>query len=370
MNARKPARYRGVEPFRRLAMLVVFGCSACIDRSSPPEPAPTDPPVAQPPSTPNAEDEGTAASEAKPSTQPKLAGEPSSRPDEPIVARREGRTVITSSSVVEELVLIPDGVAFVQGSEIWALGQDDAAPRRLATAVDPHALTCDGTWLYWLGHERNGKLDLATRRIETLPSMGTPGQEEDLAAGDVLYGRSATSIWRFEGLGVTRIAFRIDEAWSPMAGLGAGTRIVILPIAERATKGAPSFFLLRLGLDGKMTRIPVDGIPRPLRWSVSRVGSVVMLGGGDEVLRQDAKASKARVLFEEPGVAAVCWCGDDVCTVDTDDDVLRRHRGGGAEAERVADGVGSIRHLACGADRIAWSTSEERGSEIHVVQAR
>lgn len=90
-------------------------------------------------------------------------------------------------------------------------------------------------------------------------------------------------------------------------------------------------------------------------------------------LRQDAKASKPRVLFEEPGVTGVCWCGDDVCTVDGDDDVLRRHRRGGAKAEIVAEGIGgSLRNLACGPDRIAWSTleGEDRASEIHVVQIR
>jgi hypothetical protein len=279
--------------------------------------------------------------------------------------------VITSPQAVEALVPIPHGIAFAQGGEIWGLAVDEGALRRLATAVDPHGLVTDGHWLYWLGHERNGKLELATGRTATLASLGARGEQEDLAVGDVLYGRSGTqAVWRFEGDGIRRIDVRPDRAWRALPGLGAGDRVVYLPTLDTATR-PPTPFILRFHVGGRSTRIPVEGIPQRLRWSVSRTGRLVFVGErGTAVMQQDAKAAAASKAFDAPGVVAVCWCGDDVCAVDGDDDVVRRHRRGSADVEVVVHDVGPVARLGCDRRRVAWSTPAdgEHAREIHVVE--
>jgi len=86
-------------------------------------------------------------------------------------------------------------------------------------------------------------------------------------------------------------------------------------------------------------------------------------------MRQPARTAKATTLTSEPGVAAVCWCGRDVCTFDEDDHALHRHRRSASRPEVLAEGVEALVHLACDAHRVAWTTPEgtEQPSELHVV---
>jgi hypothetical protein len=351
-----------------LGLATMLGVGACLERR-PSESAHTDPAPAEPAGS------GEAAParppEPAPPPPPDERASPPVEPEVPTVARAHDRTVIASPVAIEALVPIPDGIAFALGGEVWAYAADEGALRKLATTVDPHGLVTDGKWLYWLGHERNGKLELATGQTATLASLGAPGEQEDLAVGDVLYGRSgAKAVWRFEGNGVRRIDVRPDRTWRALPGLGAGERVVVLPMMDTATR-PPTSFILRLRVGGRSTKIAVEGIPQPLRWSVSRTGSLVFVAErGTAVMRQDATAAKARKAFDEPGVVAVCWCGDDVCTVDADDDVVRRHRRGSADAEIMARDVGSVGRLGCDERRVVWSTvgDGEHAPEIHVVE--
>lgn len=345
-------------------MLAVLLGWACTDGPTPPDPAPTAMPVvttpAPPPAAPVATDPSPPSSDDRGDESER---EPSSSPT---VTREDGRTVLSTSGNFEEVVLIPGGLAFNLNSEIWVLESDETTARSLTSTSDPHSLVSDGKWLYWLGYENNGKLELATGEVGWLPRMGRPEMQQHLAVGDVLYGRNEMSVWRYEGLHLRQITFRTDEAGMFRGEIRAGPRMVFLPTIDHVDGGRPQVFLLRLDVRGKMTKVPIEGTS-PLRWSVNRAGSVVFRGADDAVMQLDAKASKPRRLFDEPNLSAVCWCGRDVCTVV--DDVIRRHRRGRAEAEPVVEDVGSVDQLVCSADRIAWITthSEEHGNEIHVV---
>jgi hypothetical protein len=355
-----------------LGLTMVLGTGACLERRAA-EPTHTDPAHAElAPADPLRSREAAPAgsSEPAPDPPPGERASPLIEPELPTVARAHDRTVIASPITIEALVPIPEGIAFAQGGEIWALAADEGTLRKLATTVDPHGLVTDGRWLYWLGHERNGKLELATGQVEPLASFGAPGEQVDLAIGDVLYGRSGSNaVWRFEGNGIHRIDVRPDRTWRALPGLGAAERVVYLPMIDTAARPL-TFFILRLHVGGRSTRIPVEGAPQPLRWSVSRTGSLVLIGEqGTAVMRLDGKATKPRKAFDEPGVSAVCWCGDDVCTVDEDDGVVRRHRRGSADAEVLARDVGPVARLGCDERRVAWSTADdgEHAHEIHVV---
>lgn len=356
-----------------LGLALVLGAGACLERR-PAEATHTDPaPAGLAPADPALSGETAPAGSPEPAPEPspREHASPPIEPETPTVERAHERTVISSPLATEALVPIPEGIAFTQGGEIWTYTADGGTLRKLATAVDPHGFVTDGRWLYWLGHEGNGKLDLATGQVDTLASFGASGEQEDLAVGDVLYGRSgAKAVWRFEGHGVRRIDVRPDRTWRALPGLGAAERVVYLPMIDTAPR-PPTSFILRLHVGGRSTRIPAEGIPKPLRWSVSRTGSLVLIGErGTAVMRQDVEAATLRKAFDEPGVVAVCWCGDDVCTVDGDDDVVRRHRRGSADAEVLARDVGPVARLGCDERRVAWSppADGEHAREIHVVQ--
>ncbi|MEX1367493.1 MAG: hypothetical protein AB1Z98_30475 [Nannocystaceae bacterium] len=293
-------------------------------------------------------------------------------PDAPRVIPRDDRIVVSSPRLVEGLALLPDGIAFTAGSEIWTLAQDDLLLEQRAEVADPHGLVSDGTWLYWLGHEANGRMRLDSGAIESLPRIATYGQQDDLAVGDALYARDARGgVWRIEGSMVTAMALEIDPTWSPLPGLGAGKRIVYLPMMARS-HGPPSFFLARLPVGGKGSqKIELSGPPRPRNWAVDAGGTLVFLREGSKVMQQGPRAKSATVVFEQPGLVAVCWCGSAVCTFDEDDRVLRRIAKGSKTSEVVTSDIEMGVRVACDDRRVAWSTSEdEHPSEIHLVSLR
>ena len=334
-----------------------------------PESAPTEHATA-PTAAPAASAPAEPATPDSPEAETTIAEAPAApRPEAPSVVRRDERIVVTSPWLVEGLALIPDGLAFAQGGEIWTLQRADLSLKQRAKVTDPHGLVSDGTSLYWLGDADNGRMALATGKVEFLPPFGTRGQQDDLAVGDALYGRNARGhVMRLEGMHLARVDIRTERAWSVMSGLEAGKRVVYLPILERG-RGRPSFFLLRIPTGGgKPQRIEMGGPPRRTSWSVAANGSLVFLRGRSTVMQQGVKAKAAKQRFEEPGLIALCWCGSAVYTFDGDERVLRRHAKGTTTGEVVVSDIEMPEWLACDAERVVWSTPErDHPSEIHMV---
>lgn len=362
-----------------VAMLAGLATAACREPRGP-EASPTEHAAADADARTDARDPvdpGAEAEEAEPGG-PGVSADAgdravaNARPDEPRVTPRDDRIVVTSPRLVEGLALLPDGFAFTAGSEIWTLAQDDLLLQERAEVADPHGLVSDGTWLYWLGHEDNGRMRLDSGAIESLPRIGTYGQQDDLAVGDALYARDAKGgVWRIEGSMVTAMAIEVDRTWSPLPGLGAGKRIVYLPMRARS-HGPPSFFLVRMpvGGAGRQT-IDFSGPPRRRSWAVDAAGTLVFLREGSKVMQQGPRAKSATVVFEEPGLVAVCWCGSAVCTFDEDDRVLRRIAKGSKTSEVVASDIEMGVRVACDGNRVGWSTLEqEHPSEVHLVSLR
>lgn len=319
-----------------------------------------------------------ASPEPKPAPEPSPEVDPEPKPEleavytPPSISRSDDRLIVSNADAFE-LVLTPRGLAFIQSAQLWILDEREMTLQHVSTSNVPHDLACDGRWLYWLDHPVNGKLKLPSGTAEFLPPMSYDDWGGDLAVGDVLYGISRGDIHRFANDCISRVATLDDLPVGSLPGFAAGDRVVVLPVAERGFRSdeAP-VSLLRWRVDGTFTKIPIHRYLTTVEWSVRRDGTVVFLGADDEVLRLDAKASSAHVLFVEPGIKAVCWCGKDVCTYDADDDVIRRHRRAAAESTIIVDRVGQIGNLACGAHRMAWSAmdEDERTSKIFLVNTR
>ncbi len=339
-----------------LAALVL---GACVGSTNTPEPRPDEARHAAPvpkPQTPPQPAPVQPVAAARPHTAESPAPEPEQAPtveEDPQVpppaftSTAQGFVVKTAKSI-EEIEVVPDGVAFVQWGEIWIASPGAGAVESVVAGRDLHGLTTDGTWLYWLGNERNGRLELATGAKEPLPRFARPGGQQDLSVGDVPYALTdGNVVWRLEGLHVSRVKTHLDRTWRVVGGaLGAGNRVVVFPVfGDRKT------FLWRLRVGGNGHRVETRGI-FPRSWSVDARGRLVFIRGAS-VMRLDPKSKRAKPLFEEPNIRAVCWCGADVCTFV--DDQVRLHVRGGDEHRVLAEDTGKVTRISCSARRVAWT---------------
>jgi len=329
--------------------------------------------------------ESRPATERTPIESPAPASPSAPAPSDPLVEsapvqsaieRAEGRVVVTTTASAEEILLVPGGVVWTEGGDVRAVFADDDAPRVLATLTDPHALATDGRSVVWLGDQDNGRYELATASVTALPEVAGPGQQEGLAFGDALYARSRPdALWRIDGVGgkrplsVVRLPFHPDAAWKLVPGFAAAKRVLYVPVADRSARG--QYALVRFATAGKSTAIPLQRLPAPFTWSVDADGDVVLVADDrGTIARIGVRERDASVLFVHPGAEQVCWCGADVCMFTATGHVARRGPST-AEARPVADDAEGALAIACGRDRVAWTSAREPdGSRITVVELR
>lgn len=282
-------------------------------------------------------------------------------PPTPVVVREAGRTVVSAAAPIEDLVALRSGFAWIEDGSVRVLTDAEEAPRVLATIVDPHGLASNGDRVCWLGDEKNGCHDLAKDVAIALPRVGGPGDQEALAFGDVLYARSRPdAVWRFDGERVVRLPFHPDPTWKLMPGLGAGSKVAILPaIDPKAGKS----WLVRVPARGKVSTIAVPTPPRASQWAVDTRGVIAFVDGG-EVKIADPGKTTPRTFAQQVDVQQLCWCGPEVCTIARG--VLRRHPARGEPASLATD-VGDVARLSCGYGRIAWS--ERTGDTVKQIVA-
>jgi hypothetical protein len=281
-------------------------------------------------------------------------------PSRSAITREGGRTTIATSTTVEEILLVPQGIVWTEDGAVRAALGSDESPQTLATLVDPHGLATGNGDVFWLGDEQNGRWQLATATAGTLPVVAGPGEQERLAFSDALFARTRTgALWRFDGLSSggsiapKRLDFHPDPALRVQPGFAAARGMLYVPALERR-KTSMQFVLLRFELGGKTTKIPVDAPLRAFTWAVDRGGDVVLVDAErGAVVRIGAREKRATPMFERSELAKLCWCGADVCTFGVDGTVVR-HSTGAREARAVAEGAREATAIACTSDRVAW----------------
>jgi hypothetical protein len=284
----------------------------------------------------------------------------------PSVSREADRLVVTSGSLIEEVLIVPSGLVWTRSSEVWGLfGEDE--PRVLSSIVDPHSLVTDGKTVYWLGHEKNQAFDLGEMTLTTLSPFDRRSQQATLAFGDALYGRSwSGSLWLYENGRVRELPFRADPSWFKIPGLGAGGRRLFLPAAKRTESNDVESFIMRIDRKGIDATIAVARVPRLGRWDVSRTGDLAYVSDkAGTVMLLTANAKKPIAFLEGHAVESLCWCGHNVCAIS--DGNIYRHRAGEASMVLVPR-VGPVSSLSCGHGRLAWlAEGAERTATVIVI---
>lgn len=352
--------------------LATFVLAACVGPTSTVGPArseasneapgPKPPPVAQvEPAQVEPAHAGPAHAEPEPieaeATQPHV-------PSTPTLERRSEHLVVVAPHAIEDAVVVPGGVAFVQHDEIWLASPDSDEVRLLEDPIDPHGLARVGSWLYWLGNEKNGRIELSTAKKERIPRFAPPGRQSNFAAGDKLYGiTDEGQVWGLEGMHISRVETHADRQWRSLPGhFGAGAKVLVLPVLDPAEREA---FLWRVRVGGKGQRVETNRVV-PALWSINAKGSLAFVRG-DEVFRLGAKSNKPRRLFEEPDVSALCWCGDAVCTFVASESELRIHGKDRTEVRPLTAGLEQPSRTTCSAEYVAWRVSGEARATMGVL---
>lgn len=339
------------------AAILALGCA---------EPRP--PVKASPPEQP-----GPSLSPDTPEAPAAISGpEPPVAPAEPKlppavgVIRTDGRTRVALTRPLEELLAIPGGVAWTQSGGVWVLLDDADTPTQVAELTDPHGLTTDGQTLYWVGDTENGQWDLASRELTSWPVFAGPSAQAGLAFGDALYAQDRMGVWRYQGPAARRLPFRIDANWRVL-GFRAGADHVFFGVAAMDPQAGGGFQVhkqyVRVRKSGKKTVIPTGLKPFRHRWAVSPEGDLAFIRDSTgAIARLKPNRKTAKVLFEEPGVTTLCFCGPYLCTVAGG--TLRRHADGSVET--LAE-PGDVTALSCTADRVAWSGSVDEQAQLTVL---
>ena len=277
------------------------------------------------------------------------------------LTRADGRTTIELEEPLEELLAVPGGVVWTQSGEVWAAFDAAGDPTRLAALTDPHGLATDGHAVFWVGDRDNGRWDLAKGELSSWPVFAGPGEQAALAFGDVLYGRDSHGLWRLDGTSARRLPFRFEPRWRVLPGLGAGKDRVVVPVLAAGPDGARMQYV-RVRGSGKHTIIATKRRPARGGWAVNGAGDLAFVhDGAGGVAVVEAGRDTARVVLAAPGVALLCWCGRDLCTVANGQ--LRRHEG--STIEPIAD-PGEVAQLSCTAERAAWSSTIDGRPRIGV----
>ena len=319
-------------------------------------------PTADESRTENPAPKGLPDAPAKTAEQPEIEAEvspPEAPIEPPKLERLAEHFVVVAPSAFEEALVVPGGVAFVQSEQIWIASRANEEVRMLEDPIDPHGLATDGSQLYWLGHERNGQIELASGEKGRFVRIAPPGRQRDLAFGDVAYGvTDRGQVWRVDGMHVSRVDTHMDRQWQSLpVGFGAGDHVVVLPLRDVA-RGET--FLWRARVGGKGVRVETKRV-QPVFWSVRADGTLLFVRG-EQVFRLGAKSNKPRLMFEEPRVSAVCWCGKSVCTFVESSGELRIHRKGATETRPLAPGLETPIRVSCDAEHVAWRVATGEGT--------
>ena len=284
----------------------------------------------------------------------------------PSVSREADRLVVTSGSLIEEVLIVPSGLLWTRSSEVWGLfGEDE--PRLLSSIVDPYSLVTDGKTVYWLGHEKNQAFDLEEMTLTRLSPFDRRSEQAALAFDGALYGCSRSgSLWQYDNGRVRELPFRPHPPWFKIPGLRAGGRRLFLPAVKRTESNEVEAFILRIDPKGKSATVPVASVPLLARWDVSRTGDLAYVSDkAGTVMLLPADAKEPVAFIEGQAVETLCWCGPDVCAIS--DGSIHRHRSGEAPIV-LARHVGLVSSLSCGHGRLAWLVEgADRTSTVVVI---
>jgi hypothetical protein len=344
-----------------LAVAIVPGCERAQHREAHPPPLPAAPNSNEDSIDPNAEDE-------LPTTPPNRE-EFEQRSDATLVREADSVSVYTRSRA-EEILLVSTGLVWIEPGEVWGAFAEDDEPRIVSRLADPHSLTTNGRSVFWIGEERSEQLNLANGEVSPLPRFAGQGQQEALAFGDALYGRSLRGgLWRIDSR-VTRLPFHADPSLSFLFGFQAGGRALFLPARRRVSAGGVEVVFVRYTVGAKASVIAVDGFPHPGRWAVGARGDLAFVANDARAIAiLGAKESSPHLVLEDAGAELLCWCGRDLCTFD---DATFRRRSLRPRSDAVlATGIDAVRMMTCTDDRIAWlSDDNQHGSRLVSVAAR
>mgnify|MGYP003875256651 CR=1 FL=1 len=297
---------------------------------------------------------------------PPPADEPAGPPPPFSVELRPDGATISTLEEINDAIVIPGGVLLAHDNTIWRLDRGGRDLQEVTKSIDPHGMASDGTWLYWFSEEENARLNLETLERELIEQLEPAGLQYTFAMGELPYALTGPGmIWWYRG----RDAYVVDRPKSADGRLGplglrAGGRVAVL---SKVRPDGTSY--LKRAQGGRTKDAVESDSAHPRRFSVDPEGRLLFLRG-EGVLRLNPGTSEAQFLFELPDLTALCWCGEDICTISAESQALVRHSGpfeGPSHSVETLRPVNSDVHtLSCNADAVAW-TSRETGYALHVV---
>ncbi len=271
--------------------------------------------------------------------------------------------MLSASHSVGGLALIPGGVALVHSGTLWLASSQTGEFTKVETSTDPHALVSDGKWLYWLGHEKNEKLNLRTHEKSHVARFAPAARQRGLAVGDALYGFAEEAQVSRIGKRHVNLAHRANPYWASPGHLEAGEGILAFAVIDRTDM---SSFLWRTEVRKKGVRVDAD-LQQTHAWSLHNDGRLIFFRDG-HVMSLGRKSKTPRPLFGQGDLTDLCWCGRDVCGISETVGEARVHHRGKPESTVVADAVGKPGFLRCSDQHIAWTTAgESKSTEVHLA---
>ncbi len=327
-----------------------------------------------PASTPQPQQAPTEAAAAAP-TQPSDVGveEPVTKqdPTDDLATRlaslrldRDGRHLtVTSEGPFHEVVTTPTGAAFTHHHGLWVLSlePDRVEAIELQRGEDPHGLAADEESLYWLSQTGPAKLNLEALVRDERPFIPS-GFDGSISIGDTLYAIGwMKHVWRAEDEMGSVINTDINPKHVVWLGrIRAADHMFVLGLLEA---GRSSIYRYRIGR--KPHRIDTKwSLPRV--WSLRPDGALLFVRD-DRVYRLERKDQRPRELFEEPNIAAMCWCGPDVCTLSKDQGELRRHHRTRERYDVIASVPGKAEAIDCRASSVALITETGDRTSLHII---
>ena len=227
------------------------------------------------------------------------------------------RTVRVLDDAVEDVLSLPNGLAWTQDGEVWRYAFDDPKPERIAKFCDPHSLTTNGNEIGWLGCETNAVYDLMTDQLRSLPPVGPPPQAKALAfAGDTLVAANHTGLlWKYVDGTPEKLYMHVPGTWTwKSGGLAGGGGFLF----AAALDGPQQERLGRVVLLPRpnLTELDLGRAKSQSGWAANERGDVLFVDArGGAVWVVPHADDKARRALQQKSVEAACWCDSDICTL-------------------------------------------------------
>lgn len=334
---------------------VVLACIVMVTSACPGSPRPVHPAAVLEP-TPVVE--VAVPAPERPPTEPAPAEVEAKDPE---LVRADGRVTVTIHEPVEELLVASRALVWIHDGAVWAAFDGREGAQLLARQADPHGLVGDDKTLYWAGAERHVRHAIATGEQTAIPGLDPRFlQVQGFALGPPLVALvdDPVALWRvrWPGPRLDMVRLRVEPGWWRASDLHAGGGSLFFTVFIRSEVGVgTSIVLVDARGRPRVRRTGQVRLPRGA-WDVDARGVVVFLADGALHRLGPRDEAPVRVLAL-PDATQVCWCGRRVCSDDPRAREIQAREFRSGAVTTVAREVEPVTRLACGSERVAWSTA-------------